>query len=106
MLPHLHAPTCARLNPGYFQMATLLKFILSVGTDRELLGLREAVLRNAGLEVCSINNAKEACTTIENTRCGVLLLCYSFPVAVRRALAIRFRERCRKSRIVVNTNEP
>jgi hypothetical protein len=67
--------------------------VLSVGNNPELLWLREAVLRSAGLE------------RIEGEDCGVLLMCYSLPLLSRKRLADTFRANCPQGRIVTIMNE-
>jgi hypothetical protein len=80
--------------------------VISIGTAPELLWLREAVLKNAGFEVLTIPDEKEALAKIETFDCGVLLLCYSIDDEIRRQLANRYRHICPEGRIVAITNAP
>jgi hypothetical protein len=80
--------------------------IISLGTNAELLWLREAVLRNAGFEVLTVPDEKEAVAKIESLDCGVLLLCYSIDDETRQQLAKKYREACPDARIVAITNAP
>lgn len=81
------------------------KRVLSIGTDAELLRLRDAVLRCAGFEVSSLKNEQDALKTIRTGDCGVLLMCYSLPVAVRKNLSDAFRSHCPGGRIVSIANQ-
>jgi hypothetical protein len=80
--------------------------IISLGTNAELLWLREAVLRNAGFDVLTIPDEKKALADIESFDCGVLLLCYSIDDRIRQQLTKKYREVCPEGRIVAITNAP
>jgi PleD family two-component response regulator len=80
------------------------KLIVSVGTNPELLWLREAVLQSAGFEVLTIPDEKEALAKIEAIDCGVLLLCYSVDEHAVRQITKKYRESCPDGRIVAITN--
>lgn len=80
--------------------------IISLGTNPELLWLREAVLRNVGFDVLTIPDEKKALAAITSVGCGVLLMCYSIDDHIRQELATKYREACPESRIVAITNAP
>jgi DNA-binding response OmpR family regulator len=80
------------------------KFIISVGSLPEFLWLREAVLRNAGFQVLTIVNEKDALTKIETIHCGVLLLCYSVDEKTMKQLTKKYRKARPDGRIVAITN--
>lgn len=79
--------------------------VLSVGADKELVSLRDAVLRSVGLNVVSTTEPDEAYAGIQGGRCGVMLLCYSMEQAARERLAKLFRERCPEGRIISISNQ-
>lgn len=79
--------------------------VISLGTNAELVWLRDAVLRSAGFDVLSTLDVKEGLARIERVDCGVLLLCYSLPLPTRKRLAESFRESCPQGRMVTITNE-
>jgi len=80
--------------------------VISVGTDDQLLSLREAVLRNAGFQVLTACDPGEALRHAGRNSAAVLLLCYSLPLTVRQELAEQFRRHSPSGRIVAITNEP
>lgn len=80
--------------------------VISVGTDDQLLSLREAVLRNAGFHVLTARDPREALWYAARNNAAVLLLCYSLPLTVRQELAKQFRSHSPTGRIVSITNEP
>jgi len=82
------------------------KLVISVGNNPELLWLREAVLKNAGFEVLTITDEKQALAKIETIDCGVLLVCYSVDDGIRQQLVKKYREACPGGRIVAITNTP
>lgn len=79
--------------------------VISVGTQVELLWLRHAVLESAGFDVHTTASEKDATEVMQDGDCGVLLLCYSLPIEVRKRLAETFGKCCPSSRIVAITNE-
>ena len=79
--------------------------MLSLGTDPEILWLRDAVLRSAGFEVLTTLDFKEGLLILERGYCDVMLLCYSLPLLARKRLAETFRAKCPQGRIVTLTNE-
>ena len=79
--------------------------ILSVGAYPELVSLRHAVLRNAGLDVFSTVDPEEAYVRIQPANLGLMLLCYSLAQSVRQRLARRFRGCCPSGRIISIANE-
>lgn len=79
--------------------------VISVGTQPELLWLRDSVLRSAGFDVLTKIDTQEALAVIERGNCGVLLLCYSLPLPSRKRLAEAYRAQCPEGRIVTITNE-
>lgn len=74
--------------------------IISIGTDSDLLPLRQAVLELGGFEVLTTSSMPVAQALMKHQRCGVLLLCYSVPENWRRILIRAFRESCPNGRIV------
>ena len=85
-------------------MSTIVK-VLSLGTNPELLYLRDAVLRSAGFDVLTTLDPNEGLSMIEGGQYGILLLCYSLPLPARKRLAETFRAECPHGRIVSITNE-
>jgi len=79
--------------------------VLSLGANAELLWLREVVLQNAGFDVFTTSDPKEATLKTQAGNCGVLLLCHSLETEFRRKLANEFRRSCPEGRIVAITNE-
>ena len=79
--------------------------VISLGTDKELLLLRHAVLRSAGFEVHTADDEKKALALVRGGPCGVLLLCYSLPYETRERLSEAFRECCPSNRIVAIANQ-
>jgi DNA-binding NtrC family response regulator len=79
--------------------------IISVGTDPELLWLRNAVLKSAGFEVATTERHDQALTLIQGGACGTLLMCYSLALRTRQLLAEAFRKHCPDGRIVAITNQ-
>ena len=61
--------------------------VVSIGADSELLWLRHAVLQTAGFDVLTTENEADALASIQRGQCGVLLVCYSLSLAIRRRLA-------------------
>jgi len=80
--------------------------VVSVGENRELLLLRDAVLKSAGFEVFTTDNESEALARISRGDCGVLLVCYSAPLPMRRHLALAYRKRCPEGKIIAISNQP
>src|SRR5205085_9915592 len=74
--------------------------VISLGTDKELLLLRHAVLRSAGFEVHTADDEKKALALVRGGPCGVLLLCYSLLYETRERLSEAFRECSPSNRIV------
>jgi hypothetical protein len=62
MWNQLQTPTMSQFNPN----------VVSVGQNRELLLLRDAVLRSAGFDVFTTDNENEALARISQADCGVL----------------------------------
>jgi hypothetical protein len=79
--------------------------VVSVGQNRELLLLRDAVLRSAGFEVFTTDNENEALARISQADCGVLLVCYSTPLPMKRRLAVAYRKRCPEGKIIAVANK-
>jgi hypothetical protein len=79
--------------------------VLSFGKNRELLLLRDAVLRSAGFDVFTTDNESEAVARISRGDCGVLLVCYSAPLPLKRQLAAAYRSRCPEGRIIAVANQ-
>jgi DNA-binding response OmpR family regulator len=79
--------------------------VVSVGRNRELLLLRDAVLRSAGFDVFTTENENEALARISQGECGVLLVCYSTPLPMKRRLAVAYRKRCPEGTIIAVANE-
>jgi len=78
--------------------------LVSVGSNPELLWLREAVLKAEGYDVFSTSDIKQAAAEIGSGNFSVLLLCYSLPLLVRQQLANKFRKQNSHARVVVITN--
>lgn len=78
--------------------------VISVGSNPELLWLRNSVLRSAGFDVLSTADHDDALAIIQRGECGVLVFCHSLPSATRQQLAQSFREQCPGARIVAVTN--
>jgi len=74
--------------------------VVSIGTDSNLLALRQAVLELGGFEVLTTSSMPLAQALMKHQRCGVLLLCYSVPENWRKTLIRSFRESCPDGRIV------
>ena len=74
--------------------------VISIGTDSNLLALRQAVLELGGFEVLTTSRMPLAQALMKHRRCGVLLLCYSVPENWRKTLIRSFRESCPEGRIV------
>jgi DNA-binding NtrC family response regulator len=79
--------------------------VFSVGTDWELLWLRDAVLRTAGFNVFTTSDKQQVQQKIQNGEYGVLLMCHSTPKGTREHLAQIFRESCPDGKIIAITNE-
>lgn len=79
--------------------------VLSVGADKELVSLRDAVLRSVGFNVLSTTDPDEAYVGVQAGRCGVILVCYSLELAVRERLANVFRDHCPGGRIISISNQ-
>jgi hypothetical protein len=86
-------------------MAETITSVISVGTNAELVGLRNFVLEEAGFDVISTLDEHDALARIERGECGVLLMCYLVAKPVRQKLANALRKVCPNSRIVLITNE-
>jgi DNA-binding NarL/FixJ family response regulator len=67
--------------------------------------LRNFVLQEAGFNVISTLDEHDALARIEQGDCGVLLMCYSLPIEVRKKLAETLRSFCPGSRIVAIANK-
>jgi hypothetical protein len=80
--------------------------VISVGKNRELLLLRDAVLKSAGFDVFTTDNESEALARVSRGDCGVLLVCYSTPLPIKRQVAVAFRKHCPQGRIIAVANEP
>ena len=79
--------------------------VISVGTDPELLWLRNAALKSAGFDVESAGHHDHALAAIRRGDCGTLLICSSLQEPIRRVLADAFRRNCPEGRIVEITNQ-
>ena len=74
--------------------------VVSIGTDSNLLALRQAVLELGGFGVLTTSSMPLAQALIKRRRCGVLLVCYSVPENWRKTFIRSFRESCPEGRIV------
>ena len=83
----------------------LSRTVLSLGSNAELLWLREIVLRHAGFNVFTTSDPKQAILKIQAGNCGVLLLCHSLEDEFRHELANEYRKCCPEGRIVAITND-
>jgi hypothetical protein len=81
-----------------------LRKVVSIGADSELLWLRHAVLQTAGFDVLTAVNETDALASIQKGECGVLLVCYSLSLGIRRRLAEAFRSHCPDGKIIAITN--
>jgi CheY-like chemotaxis protein len=79
--------------------------VVAVGNNRELLLLRDAVLRSAGFDVFTTENESEALARVSRGDCGVLLVCYSTPLPIKRHLAVAYRKQCPEGRIIAVANQ-
>jgi hypothetical protein len=79
--------------------------VVSVGEDREPLLFRDAVLKSAGFAVFTTDNENEALARISRGDCGVLLVCYSAPLPMKRHLAVPYRKRCHGDKIIAVSNQ-
>jgi hypothetical protein len=79
--------------------------VLSLSFEKDLLPRREAALRSVGYDVFSTTS--EACVRfeIQMGQCGVLLLCYTIPDAIRRDLAGLFERHCH-SGVIASVKHP
>jgi CheY-like chemotaxis protein len=92
-------------NLGYACALTLnMEKVISIGRDQELLKLRQAVLEYAGFRVHTVQNEADALREIQKGDCGVLLVCYSLDVELRRRVAEQFRRKCPGGRVVSISN--
>jgi hypothetical protein len=75
--------------------------VLSFSFERDLLPQREDALHRVGYHVFSTTS--EACVRfeIQMGQCGVLLLCYTIPDAIRRDLTALFERHCHSGVIVL-----
>ena len=80
------------------------QFVLSVGANVELLGLREHVLKAAGFNVVSTSSESKAIAEMQQGKCAVLLLCHSLADTVRHNVSKEFRHNCPDGRILGITN--
>jgi hypothetical protein len=66
--------------------------VLALNPNGEILQKDEAVLRQNGFEVISVNTPLEARFEIEMGRCGIFLTCYLTPISIYRNLADLFKQ--------------
>jgi len=71
--------------------------VISVGSDPELLWLRNAALKSAGFDVESAEHHDHALAAIQRGDCGTLLICYSLKEPIRQMLANAFRNTVRRA---------
>ena len=80
--------------------------VVSVGSNRELLLLRDAVLKSAGFDVFTTDNESDALARISRGDCGVLLVCYSTPLPLKQQVAVAYRKHCPEGKIIAVANQP
>ena len=64
------------------------------------------MLKSAGFDVFTTDNESEALARVSRGDCGVLLVCYSTPLPIKRQLALAFRKQCPEGRIIAVANQP
>jgi len=74
--------------------------VVSIGTNSNLLALRQAVLELGGFEVFSTSIMRLAQAIVKHQRCNVLLLCHSVPENWKKILIQSFRQSCPNGHIV------
>ncbi len=79
--------------------------VLSVGSDRELLKLRHAVLESVGFRVHTAQGEADALREIQNGDYGALVVCYSLDLETRRRLVESFRICSPHGRVVSISNK-
>ncbi len=79
--------------------------VISLGTNPELVWLRDFVLQGAGFSVHSTTDSEEALERVRRGECAILVLCYSLSAPVMRDLSEALKEFCPRSRTLFITNE-
>ena len=80
--------------------------VLSVGADTHLLSLREQVLREAGFDVITSDNERQAISLMREGICGTLVICHTLQVDARQRLVENYRRFCPRSRIIGVSSVP
>lgn len=90
-----------QLKPGGFapfwgpeDMRMNLYSVLSLSSEGHLLSHREAALRSHGYTVFSTTSPIQVRFEVEMGNCGILLLCYTLPLAVHVDLSDIFMRNC------------
>jgi len=78
--------------------------VISVGSDPELVWLRDYVLQTAGFNVLSTTDASDALARVKRGECAILVLCYSLSSGVMQDLSGALKEYCPRSRTLFITN--
>lgn len=79
--------------------------VISVGTNPELVWLRDFVLQGAGFSVISTTDTSDALARVKRGECAILVMCYSLPTAIMQDLAGALKEFCPRSRTLFITNQ-
>jgi DNA-binding NarL/FixJ family response regulator len=74
--------------------------VLSFCSSAEALKIREAALRNRGMEVVSVTSAVEDRFEITMGRCGILLICYRLFEDEAQEITRLFKHYCSQGRVV------
>ena len=80
--------------------------VLSVGSDRHLLDLREQILQRAGFQVISAHNEAQAIQRMPERAFRALVLCHSLRKDAQQRLIRRFRKLYPGGRIVAVGDVP
>ena len=87
-------------------MPSSYEAVLSVGSNRQLLELREQILQRAGFRVITANNEAQAIQRIKECSAHALVLCHSLRRDAQQRLIRLFRRFCPNGRIVVVDDVP
>jgi CheY-like chemotaxis protein len=66
--------------------------ILCVGQQRQLLALRDTVLRSEGYRVIEAYAADEALSIFASNNIDIVVICHSIPVRIRRRLVLAMKQ--------------
>lgn len=79
--------------------------VISVGTNPELVWLRDFVLQGAGFNVHSTTDTDEALARVKRGDCAILVMCYTLPAPAMQDLSEALKEFCPRSRTLFITNQ-